>query len=184
MAEFDKRTEAFFSQNVNRVADKLVSGEMALAIPQTSYQVRLVEVEAFTRTLVGKRYKDWGIEDLSPGDLWNPPARAIRQSLVIIRDRGVLGACVRLISAKYWDTLTEAYVDRLITAGQEFKQGREGDIAKYFGLALYERSELRFLDESNTLYIIRGGQVYNRKVVGGGGILPENANGQLSRLLE
>lgn len=185
MAEFEQRTAAFFSQNVDKLADQLKVGDgMLLAIPETTSRAKLVEVDDFARSRVGKRYKDWGIEDLIPGDLWNPPSRGILQSLIIARDSSGVGACVRLLSAEYWNPLTETFVDRLITAGHEFKQNREGDIAKFFGLAQYERSVLRFLDDSNTLYIVREGRIYNRKRLADSGISPEAANYQLGRLLE
>lgn len=185
MTEFEQRTAAFFNQNVDRLADQLKAGDgMLLAIPETTSRASLVEVEDFARSRVGKRYKDWGIEDLTPGNLWNPPSRRILQSLVIAQDIDGVGACVRLLSAKYWNPLTQTFVDRLITAGQEFKQDREGDIAKFFGLRPYERSVLRFLDNSNTLYIVSGGHIYNRRRMAGVDISPAQANYQLGRLLE
>lgn len=185
MTEFEARSVAFSNQHVDKLADQLIAGDgMVLAIAETTLRARLVKVEDFAKARVGKRYKDWGIEELTPGDLWNPPSRRILQSLVIAQDQDGIGACVRLLSAEYWNPLTQTFVERLTSAGQEFKQDREGDIAKFFGLRPYERSVLRFLDDSNTLYIVRGDHIYNRRRSVAVDISPEQANRQLGRLLE
>lgn len=184
MAEFEARNIAFFSQDVKTLADQLASG-MVLAIPKTTTKLRVVKAEAFSRERVGIRYKNWGIEDLTPGDLWSPPSRRIMQSLVISRDETGIGACVRVLSAEYWDPLTERFVDRFITGGQEFKTGKEGDIARYFGLNCFEKSNLRFLDDSNALYVVRNGQSYKReRIKAVVTVSPKDANHQLQLLLD
>ncbi len=183
MAEFETRTTEFFSQNVGRLKEELLDG-LILALPETTVRARIVGASAFPKKDVGKRYKDWGMEDLTPGDLWSPPTRRILQSLVVSQDEEGVGACVRLMAVAYWDSLTERFVDRLIMGGQEFRQTREGDIAKFFGLHSYERSELKFLDYSNILYIVREDQIYNKKMVAREKITPEEANRELEKLLE
>ncbi len=192
MAEFEARTEQFFSQDVESLADQLLeNGGMVIALQGTDSRLRVRDTYAWAsltptagKKAVGQRYKDWGIGDLTQGDLWSTPTRRILQSLVISQDEDGIGACVQLLSAEFWNSLTQRFVDKFITGGQEFKQGREGDIAKFFGLQPYERSGLRFLDDSNTLYIIHAGQIYNKKRVARERATPEEANEDLDRLLE
>ncbi len=189
MVEFEARTNKFFSQEVQDLADRLLdSGGMIIAIPGTTIMVRVSNVLAYHRetgkNVVGERYKDWGIEDLTPGDLWNTPSRRILQSLVIAQGQDGVGACVRLLSTDYWNPLTERFADNFITGGQEFSRTREGDIAKFLGLQSYERSSLKFLDDSNTLYVVRNGQIYNRKRFKDNPISSEKANHQLNKLLD
>lgn len=193
-AEFELKTQQFVSQDVESLADQLLAnGGMVIAVHETDTRLRIRDAYAWAslkptagKKAVGQRYKDWGIADLTPGDLWSPPARRILQSLIISQDEDGIGACVQLLSAEFWDPLTQRFVDRFITAGQEFKTDRQGDITKFLGLQPYERSSLRFLDKSDTLYIVRAGQIYNKKrtLNSDTEIQPEQANHQLGKLLK
>jgi hypothetical protein len=152
----EERTIAFFGQSPDRIAEQLIQGAgMTIALRGTENRIRIVEVQDWPKRDVGKRYKDKGIDDMLPGDLWNPLSRAIRQSLIVAKDEDGSGACVRLLKAEYWDAAKNTFVSRL-TKGEQDLAAREGDIAKYFGLEKYERSKLQFLDQSNRLYIVRG----------------------------
>lgn len=152
----EERTIAFFGQSPDRIAEQLIQGAgMTIALQGTEKRIRIVEVQDWPKRDVGKRYKDRGIDDMLPGDLWNPLIRAIRQSLIVAKDEDGAGACVRLLKAEYWDAVNDAFVAELTEGEQKFA-GREGDIAKYFELERNERSKLQFLDDSNRLYIVRG----------------------------
>lgn len=139
--------------------------------------MRIVGAQAYPE--VGRRYTD--IKDMNPGDLWNPAIRGgIRQSLIIAPKEKEEGACVRLLKVKYWDSVNDAFVTDL-TEGEQNFGGREGDIAKYFGLERNESSRLQFLDDSNKLYIVRGAYDVRRL---NEGISPEEANRALERFLK
>lgn len=183
MANLEQKNGEFINLDASGLRQRLVDERIVLAIPDTTIRVRVVDAQPFSRAEVGKRYKDWGIEELDAADLWNPWNRTW-QSLVITQEEDRVGGCVRLVAAEYWDTLTERFVDKVVTGGVEFRQTREGDIAKFLGLQPFERSRLRFLDESNTLYIVRDGQIYNRKKMPVIDVSPQKANTQLGRLLE
>lgn len=153
----EERTAAFFRQNPDIILDGLIAGNgMIFALPETDKRIRIVAAQSWIKRMVGERYKKRGIEDMEPGNLWNPSIRAIKQSLIVAKDEDGVGACVRLLEAEYWDTTRQTFVSRLAADEKNYSQTREGDIAKYFGLQKNERSRLQFLDESNTLYIVRG----------------------------
>lgn len=169
------RTAEFFQQNVSRLTDALIEGDgMVIAVPDSERRLRLVEVEPFNKSRVGARYRE--MNDMEPGDLWNPPMRRISQSLIVALDRQAVGACVRLLRANYFDPRSDSFVPTLSVGREEFAQ-REGDIAKFLGLGKYDRSRLEFVDRSNTLYLITG----SREMVDR--VRPQDANRNLERLV-
>lgn len=148
----EQRTAQFFSQDPFALAQKLVENQgMVIEENVTGKKVRITKVEAFLKNSVGKRYR--AMNEMQPGDLWNPPQRQIRQSLVVAKDADGVGACVRLTEARYLDPKTNQFVKELFTEDHKFGP-KEGDIAKYFGLNKNDQSKLRFLDESDTLFIV------------------------------
>lgn len=151
----EERTAAFFEQDFTKLCDDLLEENgMVIALPNSDRKIRIVELEEWAKQAVGKRYKARGIENMRAGDLWNPSARAINQSLIIAKDKDGVGACVRLLKAEYWDPASNEFIPALTE--QEYTFGeREGDIAKYLGLGKNEKSRLRFLDDSRVLYIVR-----------------------------
>lgn len=171
----EARTKRLFALDVEELADELVTLEEAavIAVFGSNRKIRLLEVEAFKKLDLGDRYA--AMNRMRPGDLWNPPMRHILQSLIVSQDHVGVGACVRLLKAEFFDPSTNSFVTDLILDGQEYKQ-REGAIAKYLGLDKFERSKLTFLDDSNTLYLIREGQKVNN-------ISSEDANKEMERLL-
>lgn len=172
----EERTVAFFQQKANELATQLTQGDgVVIALSGTDKRVRITEAQAYPE--VGNRYRN--IKDMNPGDLWNPAIRrGIRQSLIVTpKERE--GACVRLLKVKYWDPINDIFVTDL-TEGEENFGGREGDIAKYFGLERNERSRLQFLDESNRLYVVRAAYEVNTV---NEDISPDDANRELERFL-
>lgn len=135
-----ERSKAFF----NREADVLERDLYDRDIVEhgTTNRLRIRKAQAFSR--VGDRYAA-AMEQMEPGDLWSPPQRTIRQSLVIARALEG-GACIRLLQGAYYDPEAESFTVR----------GTEGTIADFLSLEKNERAQLRFLDESDTLYLIHG----------------------------
>lgn len=152
----EERTVAFFQQNLTRLADALLKGDgIIIALPNSERRIKIAQIEEWASKSVGERYKSKGVEKMDVGDLWNPPVRAIRQSLIVAKDKDGVGACIRLLEAEYWDPSTGSFSPNF-SEGEYTFGAREGDISKYFGLDKNEISKLRFLDESDTLYILRG----------------------------
>lgn len=149
-----ERTAAFFSQNVEVLAEQLRGREIITQdkrIIVTSLEPWLKESrENSTLKTVGKRYR--AMEQMVPGDLWTPPVRRMRQSLVVAQDNGIVGACVRLLGARAYNPQT-----------QEFTlMPREGDIANFLGLTTYERARLVFVDDSEVLYLSKGSSIQKK----------------------
>lgn len=173
-----ERTIAFFGQNVEVLADQLrgreiITSDNGKRILVTSLEPWLkVSRESATLKVVGIRYR--AMEQMEPGDLWAPPTRRIRQSLIVAQDNGIVGACVRLLGARSYNPET-----------QEFTlMPREGDIANFLALTTYERARLVFVDDSEILHLVRGqafrGSVERAK----GTVTADQANDQLRRLVE
>lgn len=170
----EARTARLFQMDVTKLAEELLGGEgMVISLIGSERRVRISEAEAFEKNRVGLRYK--AMNDMKPGDLWNPPMRQISQSLVVSKDENGVGACVRILKVEYLDPSTNSYTPELRLEGQEYKQ-REGDIAKYLGLDKRERSQLKFQDDSDILYLTKEMQQLNN-------ISPDNANREMEKLL-
>ncbi len=177
----EERTKLFFTQPLENLHRQLLEGEgQVIAIPDTNKKIRLTDIQSFSK--VGRRWNV--IATMQPGDLWNPQYIKTVQSLV--RATGTsedVGACIRLKNAEYFDPKQNIFVDRLRIDGTEYNP-KEPDIAKYLGLTKNMVSKLKFLDDSNTLYIVREDQMHRREVSSSGEITLEQANTQLGKLLD
>lgn len=173
----EERTTAFFKQNVEVLAEQLRGREIVTS--DTDHRIVVTSLEPYLKEaredsslkMVGVRYK--AMERMEPGDLWVPPVRRIRQSLVVAYDQDITGACVRLLGARAYNPHTQEWS----------LMPREGDIATFLGLTTYERARLVFLDNSEVLHLIRG-QVFKVSAEKPGGITAEQADEQLRRLVE
>lgn len=173
-----ERTAAFFAQNVEVLAEQLRGREIIAS--DSGHRILITSLDPYlkqsrensTLNVVGIRYK--AMEQMEPGDLWAPPIRRIRQSLVVAQDNGIIGACVRLLGARSYNPET-----------QEFTlMPREGDIANFLGLTTYERARLVFVDDSEVLHLVRGQAFRGRVEPVGNSMTSEQANDQLRRLVE
>lgn len=168
----EARTAAFFEQDVKTIGDRIVDdGGMVIATLGTRRKVQVTEVEVFNRRDIGKRYKS--MNGMEAGVLWNPPSRAIAQSLIVAMEKQKPGACVRILRANFYNPRTDTFVPTLRVRGKKFSQ-REGSVAEYLGLRKYDKSALRFLDASNVLYV--GTQEPEENVT-------ERANRELNKLM-
>lgn len=102
------------------------------------------------RDKVGKRWKAMWF--MSAGNLWNPVYIHKAQSLVVGRDPDGVGACVRLLQADYLDPNSQEYIPRLSLGEAEYGPD-ENDIARYLGLSKNNKSQLKFIDDSDILYL-------------------------------
>ena len=137
------RTQEFFNQSVSTLARKLRN--MVIVLEGTNKQIQLTELQAFGYNDVGKRYDQ--MEDMRPGDLWAAPFpfRRMRQSLIVAKERGLVGACVRVVRASRFDT----------RSGEFVPMRKEGEIAGYLGLRDNQVCKLEFRDKSDTLYLAK-----------------------------
>lgn len=169
----EQRTTSFFEQDVSTLGDRFVQDEgMIIALPNSNRKIRVREIEVFNKRNVGSRYQVMG--DMEPGVLWNPPSRRIRQSLIVAQDKHRVGACLRLLRVNFYNPRTDSFVPTLKIGQKKFTQ-REGDLAEYLGLDKYDQSLLRFMDGSNTLYVIGKQQVESNAT--------EKANRELEKLV-
>lgn len=145
MAKENKRTANFFNQSVEELADEFVEGSVEIELPMLDRKIRVNDLEIWTP--VGTRYE--AIYNMSPGTFWNPPQRRIYQSLITTNP---VGSCLRLLQADYFDPVSKLFVPKLELDGDIYKPG-EGNIARYLQMQKHQRSQLRFIDDSNTLYI-------------------------------
>lgn len=164
-----ERTANFFNQNVEVLTDQLRGREVI--VQESGKRILLTSLEPWEKIRVGRRYK--AMEQMTPGDLWAPPARRIRQSLIVATDQGVVGACVRLLRARFYN----------LSTGEFELMSREGDIANFLELQTYERARLTFLDDSENLYLIHGEQ-FRERSQSTQIITSEQANTQLRGLIK
>lgn len=151
----EERTTRLFNQDAQALAQSL--SRAVIAVYGTPKIILVTDVIPFPR--VGSRYEK--MKMLDKGDWWAFPLKIggrkpIRQSLVVAKsgEEGT-AACVRIRRAQYFDSQSEMFVDELA----ETKQ-REGDIGAYLGLEEGERAELKYLDYSDALYVVRGKRLY------------------------
>ncbi len=140
--QFQRRTEAFFGQSPAILARQLQ--DVVIQVEGTNRAIRLTSLESWRLSQVGKRYSP--MQEMKLGDLWAPPVRTMRQSLIVAQDMGRVGACVRILRAATYDPGTSSYVEMV----------REGQTAEYLGMDKNVIASLRFVDESDTLYLSRG----------------------------
>lgn len=142
----ESRTQEFFEQGVSALTRGLRG--LTIQVDGSNKSIQLTNLEPWTFSKVGKRYEE--MEEMDAGDLWAVPFpfRKMTQSLIVAKDRGQIGACVRIIRAASFDPKTGDYVE----------MPREGDTAKYLGLKDGEVAKLMFLDKSDTLHLVRQGR--------------------------
>lgn len=140
-----ERTIEFFNQNIADLAEAL---QNRVLIDQASNrQVQLTRLEPYPK--VGPRYRGIVDQNMQPGEFWTLyfPVRRMSQSLIIARSiEREVGACVRVLRGRYYD----------LEKGEFIAMPREGDIANFLKLGRFMRTKLRFLDESDILYLTRG----------------------------
>lgn len=154
----EQRTLVLFDKYVDQLADEFLDGDgLEIGIANSSRRIRVSEVDPFGKDpeshlkRVGQRWN--AMEKMQVGDLWNPVWIKTTQSLVVAKDRGGIGACVRLVRAEYFDKSKGLYVTDLVEDDGEYHQV-ESDIARFLGLERNNRSRLAFLDDTNILYLL------------------------------
>lgn len=148
----EQRTQTFFEHDPFTLSEKLTQGGgMVIGVPNSDKKILVVKAQAYSKRDVGKRYG--AMNEMHPGDLFSPLARGgIAQSLIVAKDEDGVGACVRLLQAKYFDPEAENFVPRLKIGNEEFKPN-EGDITRYLGFPKRYVGSLRFIDNTDNLYL-------------------------------
>ena len=172
MAEQD-RTTAFFEQSVGNLTRELQG--RVIVDRETDRRIILTRLEVYPRN-VGPIYGAIAQLNMQPGELWVPyiPRRKMRQSLVIAKSEEVgIGACVRIVRASNYDQRSGIFVSLRL----------ESDIANYLELRNYERGILRFLDETDNLYLLRTEETNDPRSITTQ-VSPGEADEDLTRLLQ
>lgn len=147
----EERTAALFRQPVE-VLEQSLTGAI-VALEGTSKILLLTKVKAYPQ--VGSRYRQ--IREMTPGDWWSFPlqigGRRVTQQSLIPAQGEETSSCIRVQRAQYYNSELNTFVDEL--PEQEIRQ-REGDIASFLGLEPGELAELKYLDSSDALYLVRG----------------------------
>lgn len=179
----EQRTAILADKYVDQLADDfLKGGGIVISLPDNSRKIQVFEVEPFAKDptshlkKVGRRWK--AMEGMKTLQLWNPVIYGITQSLIVSKDSAGVGACVRITEAEYFDPESGLFVPKLVINGEEFLP-KERYIAKYLGLPKNELSDLRFMDDTNTLYLFK--QVQQPKIIKKT-IDSEQANQEIIRL--
>lgn len=138
----EERTAAMFSLNYGALATELKKREIAL--PGGRKRIRIQATLGYSRNDNSTRQYAQ-MQEMEPGTVWFFPLRLRRTclALVVAKDRGETGACVRIVRASQFDSQKGDFVP--------FK--REGDIARYLGFGEGEMGRLSFMDGTETLYI-------------------------------
>lgn len=172
MNEFEQRTATFFRNSYELLAEQLKGRVIQLQGSQKRILIPESGVQAFAK--VGPRWQ--AIENMRPGDLWTYPfrVRRMRQSLIVAYNPQEVASCVRLVRASGYDLAKNEFVP----------MPHEGDIANYFELADNEISTLKFLDESETLYLVRSNHFSSQSNAEVNSLSPTEANSQFRNLLE
>lgn len=142
----EQRTAKLVNLNYDEFAKALQNRLIVLA--GTDKIAVFSKVEAWPRSKVGKRYDE--ITTREVGDFWSFPLKIggrkpIQQSLIAAKDQGKVGGIVRVVRGGIYNPAD----------GNVALMEREGQLAEYFGLDKGEVAKLKFLDDSDMLYLVR-----------------------------
>ena len=187
----DERTQALFSMDVSDLPKLLKNRVVGLA--GTTKRVKLEIVVPYSKTPrkgekeLGQRYLSRtrvSIEDLKEGTLWAYPlphrkmkeGGNVRQALIIARDHKEGKTCVQVLRSSKYHAKT----------GEFEPMEREGDTSLFFGLKNDDQVELKLLDDSEVLYIVKGGKTKLVKLpaVEKKGSKSDQANEYIKRLVK
>lgn len=180
MNESEQKTADLMNLNYDALADEIQNRYSMVQLAGSDKRIYITKLQAWSKEQVGGRFSQMKamysqMGGFNPGDwcTYLVPIRRMRQSLIVANDDGKPGACLRVERASRFDPSKNDYVP----------MPNEGDIANFFELANNERAELKFLDDSNILYLVRTGFIMERpepkKITTTG-----NANDQLAKLLD
>lgn len=144
-----ERTTILLNQDVRRLSVAIRG--MEIGVIGTDRRIRVDQALPYLiaeNDGMYRRGKDGiNIDNLPTGTYWALfwPLRKMRLSLITAREDGQKGACVRLVRASSYNPYTRLFVP----------MKREGDIANCLELEDYQAAPLRFIDDSNVLYLDR-----------------------------
>lgn len=148
----EERTTELFSKNFDVLWQNLRN--RTVAIPGTSISIVLTELNPYS---YAKNQDSWlytPMKIMEEGDFYARyhPLRKMCLSLIVARDEGKVGACIQVAKASRIDSARR----------DPIPLPKQGDIAISLGLQKDEIGKLRFLDDTETLYLIRTGRILDR----------------------
>lgn len=143
-----ERTQAFFSQNFDNLADQLLQRQVISIVDGTQQQIQITGVTPFNRerNTTGP-YKP--VLTMENGEVYPCPVEGSRIPLVVASENGESGACVQIKQALLIDPLT----------GKARRNKTQKEIVEHLGLSGFnrhtERAYLAFADDTDTLHLLR-----------------------------
>ena len=137
------RTTDFFDMDVHKLADEL-KGRKLILQEEGKYIVP-TEVQVFGRDENQGAYAP--MREMQAGSLWimDYPFRRTVLPLIVAKDSGEVGACVRIVSALTFDQESKS----------EKPIQKQKDLVEYLGLNPNEVVRLSFKDQTDSLFITR-----------------------------
>lgn len=168
----EARTSEFFAQNYDVLERELKN--RIIAVPGTDKKIVLVTLVPYSRSKNLERKMYHPMMQMQTGDLWacHWAFRKMNLPLIVTRDGDLTGACIEIKRASRIDPET----------GKLIPMPKEGDIATFLGLGDGERGRLRFLNNSETLYIEKENQPLSEEQIKQ--IDPEEASRELSKFFQ
>lgn len=141
-SDLERRTAIFFDQHYESLAQSLENKIVALV--GTDKKILLTQLVPYSHQTISEGWRYRQLLTMQPGDVWfyRNEFRKMSQALVVAKDFGVVGACVRVERASF------------SVANEPFSpMPREGDIANFLEAQDNRIGRLRFLDQSDILYL-------------------------------
>lgn len=170
----EQRTAELFSQNYDLLESEL--HQRRVAIPETDISLILMEFKPYSFTENQKQWLYSPMRQMEAGDLWARyyPLRKMCLSLIVAVDVDRPGACLQVTKA-----------NRVIPErSTSVPLPKQGDIAGFLRLGQNEVGRLRFLDETETLYLIPTGRIVDKLVVEGNKGSAQEADRKLEQFFE
>ena len=141
-----QRTAKLVNLNYDKFAEALQGRLVVLA--GSDKMAVLSKLEAWPRAKIGARWK--AIGEREAGDFWSfglkiGGRKPIQQSLIAAKDNGEIGGIIRIVRGSIYNPKD----------GKVTLMEKEGQLAEHFGLDKGEVTKLKFLDESDILYLVR-----------------------------
>lgn len=147
----EERTEELSSKNFDVLARDIRN--VTVTIPGTDTSIVMVDPRPYPLSENQSSFYN-PMQRMRPLDFWARfwPLRKMCLSLIVAMDGDRVGACVRVKRASRIDLKT----------GKPVSMPKESDVVPYLGLRPNEIGRLRYLDHTDTLYLIPTGVIVNK----------------------
>lgn len=166
------RTTELLSQNFNVLAREL--HHRTVTIAGTNISIILAELKPYSLAENRKSWLYTPMQQMKEGDWWARyhPLRKMCLSLIVAKDEGEVGSCLQVVKADRVDP----------KSGKAIPLPKQGDIATYLGLNKNEIGKLRFLDDTDTLYLTPTGRIVEK--IAASHINSQDADSELGKLVK